>query len=165
MYVIPIATLSMITRWLYVLWSSCEDWLQNGSASWSHAVATHRAECRHTPRSDQPVRGVRRKVPRQEEVAATHSTPRIRLAELQPTLSRWQVGRNESETSVIDRVRFWWYRGRSLGETTIVHRLIESERYRLSWNHALDRNASMFVGAENLSAPDQDQKPYHDRWR
>lgn len=135
------------------------------SASWSHAVATHRAECRHTPRSDQPVRGVRRKVPRQEEVVATRSTPRIRLAELQPTLSRWQVGRNESETSVIDRVRFWWYRGRSLGETTIVHRLIESERYRLSWNHALDRNASMFVGAENLSAPDQDQKPYHDRWR
>lgn len=135
------------------------------SASWPHAVATHRAECRHTPRSDQPVRGVRRKVPRQEEVVAARSTPRIRLAELQPTLSRWQVGRNESETSVIDRVRFWWYRVRSLGETTIVHRLIESERYRLSWNHALDRNASMFVGAENLSAPDQDQKPYHDRWR
>lgn len=82
-----------------------------------------------------------------------------------PTLSRWQVGRNESETSVIDRVRFWWYRGRSLRETTIVHRLIESERYRLSRNHALDRNASVFVGAENSSVPDQDQIPYHDWWR
>lgn len=82
-----------------------------------------------------------------------------------PTLSRWQVGRNESETSVIDRVRFWWYRGRSLREITIVHRLIESERYRLSWNHALDTNASVFVGAENSSVPDQDQIPYHDWWR